>query len=223
MSNKSEKIKVKELLIKRDLEEIRNWADNNRNPQRVLLSLAYDTEELVMWRAVEAVGRVAAMWAKNNLKKIRNLIRQQLWLMNDESGGLGWHSPEIIGEILVNVPGLINEYAPLFLSYLDEEPFERGSHLAVYRVASVDPKPFAGRVDELAKSLNRSDKYICAYTLLALGEIDLSRLKKAGERFGTDTEKIRIYNFETGLMETTDLSKVVGKLLDKEKTSINAV
>jgi len=91
VSNKSEKIKVKELLIKRDLEEIRNWADNNRNPQRVLLSLAYDTEELVMWRAVEAVGRVAAMWAKNNLKKIRNLIRQQLWLMNDESGGLGWH------------------------------------------------------------------------------------------------------------------------------------
>ena len=77
--------------------------------------------------------------------------------MNDESGGLGWHAPELIGEILVNVPDLIPEYANVLMSFLHEEPFERGTHCAVYRAASVEPKPFTERASELLDSLKDPD------------------------------------------------------------------
>jgi len=89
------KSKVKELLRERDYDNLQKWAKNMRNPQRTLLSLAYDTDELIRWRAIEAIGKVAQIQAESDIEKVRDLIRRLLWLMNDESGGLGWHSPEI--------------------------------------------------------------------------------------------------------------------------------
>jgi len=222
MSNKIEKSRLKELLIQRDFDKIRDWAENIRNPQRALLSLAFDSDELIRWRAIETIGKVTALWAKNDLKKIRNLIRQQLWQMNDESGGLVWHAPEIIGEILVNVPELVDEFAPLFFAYLDEEPFERGSHLAVYRVASIDPRPFVDWVKKLTASLDRPDKYIRAYALLALGEIDPSQVKKVKTKYDTETEEIRIFNFTTGEPDIINLQQIVRQVLERNKTSIDA-
>ena len=222
MSNSVEKSKVKELLIQRDLEAVKCWIENSRNPQRVLFSLAYDPDELVRWRAIETIGRVAVVWSNNGLNKIKNLLRQQFWMMNDESGGLGWHSPEIIGEILVNVPQLIEEFGPMLLAFLDEEPFERGAHLAVCRVAAVDPKPFVDKIEMLIKSLEQSDNYIQAYTIMALGEIDPQKLKKYAPKFDIESEKINIYNFETGQMEMTDLKQIVRKVIHRSNTSTNA-
>ena len=77
--------------------------------------------------------------------------------MNDESGGPGWFVPEMIGRILMNVIMLIREYTQLLMAFLKEKPFKRGSHLEIYRVASVIPKPFVDRVNELTESLNQPD------------------------------------------------------------------
>jgi hypothetical protein len=222
VSNITHKTKVKKLLIQRDLDGILHWANTTRNPQRVLFSLVYDANELVKWRAIEATGKVAVILAKKGYEKIRNLIRQQLWLMNDESGGLGWHSPEIIGEILVNVPPLIYEYGQLLMAFFKEEPFERGSHLAVYRVASINPKLYAYKTKDLIASLNQPDKYIQAYTILALGEIDSGQVKKVEKSFSNDTEKIQIYDFKTGQLVSTDLKRIVEKVLDGSEASIDA-
>ncbi|MCK5124658.1 MAG: hypothetical protein KAR42_00235 [candidate division Zixibacteria bacterium] len=217
MSNRIHKAKVKELLIQRDFKGVLDWAISIRNPQRVLLSLTYDANELVKWRAIEAIGKVAAIQSENDYEKVRNIIRQQFWLMNDESGGLGWHAPEIIGEILVNVPSLIEEYGEILLSFLQEEPFEIGSHIAIYRIASVNPKPFIKRVHELTGSLNQPDKHIRAYTILALGEIDPEQIRMVEKEFVSEAEEIRIYDFKTSQLKTTDLGLVVGKVLGRNK------
>ncbi|MCP4703677.1 MAG: hypothetical protein GY865_03625 [candidate division Zixibacteria bacterium] len=219
MSSKKEKLKVKEILIQRDLEGFQNWAENARNPQRALLSLAYDSDELVVRRAIEAIGKVASMWDKSGTQKARNLVRQQFWMMSDESGGLGWHSPEIIGEILVNVPKLINKYAPLLPSYFDEEPFERGSYLAVYRVASINPKPFVDITNELIKSLNNPDDYIKAYALMSLAEIDLSLIKNNEDKYSNETGNIELYDFKSGQFVSTDLGDVFKKVMDNNNSS----
>ena len=209
MSNKARKDAIREFLIQKDFDSISQWVDSTRNPQRVLLSLVYDADELVKWRAIEAIGKMAAIQAKSDLEKVRNLIRQQLWLMNDESGGLGWHSPEIIGEILINVPQLIDEYAAMFLSYLDEEPFEIGSHLAIYRVASVNPEPFIERVTELAGSTENHDPHIRIYTLLALGKIDGKLFQTAADKLSDDESAVTMYDFETGLIANSTIGQIV--------------
>jgi hypothetical protein len=143
--------------------------------------------------------------------------------MNDESGGLGWHSPEMIGEILVNVPRLIEEYAGLLMAFVKEEPFERGSHLAIYRVATVDPEPFAEGVEKLTDSLDHSDIYIRAFSVMALGEIDPVQIKRVERKFSGATGNIDIFDFETGRLETTDLKSIVREILNRNNALSDAV
>ena len=91
--------------------------------------------------------------------------------MNDESGGVGWHSPDIIGEILVNVPSLIDEFGDLLLAYLKEEPFERGIHRAILKVASINPEPFRNYTSLITKSLDSDDPEIRTCTINILEKI----------------------------------------------------
>ena len=213
------KSKVKELLRERDYDNLQKWAKNMRNPQRTLLSLAYDTDELIRWRAIEAIGKVAQIQAESDIEKVRDLIRRLLWLMNDESGGLGWHSPEIIGEILVNVPFLIDEFGELLLAYLKEEPFERGCHLAVYRVASVNPKPYIKRVSELIESLNDSDPFIQLYTAMALEKVRPEIFRKATVKMLSDESRLTIYDFNTGMLKNVTIEQIVKQILDRINSS----
>ena len=44
-----------------------------------------------------------------------------MWNLNDESGGIGWGSPESMGEIMARHAGLAREYGNILVSYADPE------------------------------------------------------------------------------------------------------
>lgn len=214
MDNKARKAKVRELLERRDLDGLVKWAASTRNPQRILFSLTFDKNELIQWRAIEAIGRVAQVQAESDIEKVRDFIRRLLWLMNDESGGLGWRSPEMIGEILVNVPVLASEYAGSLPAFLREEPFERGTHFAIYRVASVNSELFAESISELGNSLENSDPLIRGYAVLALGAIGAKSCHSAIEKIREDRSRITMYNLDTDHLQETTVALVVKKVLE---------
>jgi len=68
------------------------------------MSLLFDRDKVICFRASEALGKVAAMEADKDLEPVRDLLRRLFWMMNDESGNTCWYAPEAIGEILYNVP-----------------------------------------------------------------------------------------------------------------------
>lgn len=70
----------------------------------LLLALTYDPEALFAWRAVEAIGLAAAQIVDQRPDRVRNQLRRLVWLLNDESGSIGWRAPEAIGEILYRCP-----------------------------------------------------------------------------------------------------------------------
>lgn len=79
------------------------------------------------------------------------------WLVNDESGGICWRAPELIGEILFDCPQL-NQFHPLLISLLDLEKedaarFQAGTLWAIGRVAQ------AAR-GEMLPALPRVQKFI---------------------------------------------------------------
>jgi hypothetical protein len=194
----SAKSEARRILQLRDRDALFTWAQDTRGPLRAVISLTFDADELVCWRAIEASGWLAATYAGNNRDKLQDTLRRQLWLMNDESGGLGWHAPEVIGEILVNVPSLIVEYVTVLPSYLNEEPFERGTHHALYRLASVHPARMPSDMSALHDSLNVSDPYIrcfAALTLLAVGD---NRQEKRIASLSKDQSELRLYDFGRG-------------------------
>jgi len=222
MSSKSNKAEIRELLKRRDFEELKRWGGSVRNPQRILLSLAYDIDDLVRWRSIEAIGKVAEIQAESDIEKVRDLIRRLLWLMNDESGGVGWHSPEIIGEILVNVPSLIDEYGELLLAYLKEEPFEIGSHQAIYRIASINPRPYVKKVAKLAESLKESDPVIQLHTAMALEKIQPKKYQDAIEKLLNIESSVTLYDFKTGLLKDVTVKHIVQQILDRINSSVRA-
>lgn len=220
MGMRTRKAAVRELLLQRDRNSVLKWADSVRNPIKTLISLTYDEDELVRWRAIEAVGWTVALYAESDLERVRDTIRSLLWLMNDESGGVGWHAPELIGEILVNVPVLISEYAGFLPSFFREEPFERGTHFAVYRVASVDPRPFADSVPDLVDSLNDPDPAIRAYAALALKAIGGSSMGDDTNKLQADKAEFLLYDFDTGQLNEVTRDRMLEEA-SRESGSLN--
>ena len=214
MGIRSQKLAAEACLKTRDRTAFMEWADSVRNPFRVLLSLTYDQNELVQWRAIEATGWVVAARSRSDNDKARDTLRRLFWQMNDESGGLTWRAPELIGESLVNVPVLIPEYADLLLSFLREEPFERGTHCAVCRLAHQDPKPFAGRGADLADSLGDADPAIRAYSALTLGALKNSDYRQVLQPLLDDDSQWRRYDLGSGNLETLTVGEAARAAVD---------
>ena len=42
--------------------------------------------------------------------------------MNDESGGIGWSSPQTVAEIIMHIPELIDPYGRMMIAHSIEEP-----------------------------------------------------------------------------------------------------
>ncbi|MBF0230286.1 MAG: hypothetical protein HQK63_11975 [Desulfamplus sp.] len=108
-----------------------------------LFSFIQDTNENIKWRAVRAMGKVVAAMASENLESARVIMRRLMWSLNDESGGIGWGSPEAMGEIMAKDKRLKDEYYKILLSYVNEdgnylehEPLRKGAIWAIDRVKS---------------------------------------------------------------------------------------
>jgi hypothetical protein len=131
-------------------------------------------------------------------ERVRRFICRILWLMNDESGGVCWNGPEVIGEVLRNVPHLVGEYGQLLPGFFAEEPFEAGSRWAVARAAEVNKTLFRSSVDALVGSLDHPDSKIRGCSLIALKALDHPISKQNKERLRADRSTFSIYDLETG-------------------------
>lgn len=189
---------VRRLLERRELDKLEQWAENERNALTKIMPFLYERDELLRWRAIEAMGRVAKVVFERTPDAVRATVRKLLWSMNDESGSVGWHAPEAVGEILYNVPALLEEYGIILASNLDKSPFERGVHWAVMRMASANANLFSEFAQLLEKSLENPDPYIRVWAIKALGLICPHMKEMLLDKIKTMSEKIHYYDFLSG-------------------------
>jgi hypothetical protein len=134
-----------------------------------LFSLLLDRDQLVRWRAVEAFGRSIARLADGRgegegMEAARVVLRQCLWRMNEESGGLGWGVPEAMGETLARHERLAGEFHRVLASFVREEARGEGNYLehaalrsgvfwALGRLAQTRPRLLAAEIGTLIAGL----------------------------------------------------------------------
>ena len=97
-----------------------------------LFSCLCHPHELVRWHAVSSFGFVIPAIAVNNLEEARTAMRRFLWMLNDESGGIGWGVPEAMSEVMFHSRPLADEYLHMLVSYtMDDgaELFQDGNFL----------------------------------------------------------------------------------------------
>ena len=123
MGNRERKARIGELLGQDDfenaLETIRLMP--GRQAVNPLFSFLYSGEEKIRWRAVTAMGAVVGHLADTAMESARVVMRRFMWNLNDESGGIGWGSPEAMGEITAGHAGLADEFACILISYIDPQ------------------------------------------------------------------------------------------------------
>lgn len=138
------KAEIRSMLEAEDYEGLRRLSEKGVPVVRHLLGMTYDKGEALSWRAMDAVGRLTAAFPA---AKTRNTVQRVLWMMRDESGGTAWSAPEVIGEIIRNNPGDLEDMVPVVISFYEEELFRSGVLRAMARIAGVRAdlvEPFRG-------------------------------------------------------------------------------
>lgn len=111
---------MRNCLFQGDFASILEIAARQKRILSLLTALTYDIDPLVSDRAVQATGLAAKQIAQRDPEYIRNYLLRLFWLISDESGGICWRGPELIGEILYNCPQF-TQFHPMLISLLDLE------------------------------------------------------------------------------------------------------
>lgn len=165
-----------------------------------LFGLLYHGELLVRWRAVTAMGAVAAALADREMEKARIIMRRLMWNLNDESGGIGWGSPEAMGEIMARHSTLAREYASILLSFLDphrnfleHERLQEGLLWGVGRLAHERPQLATAAPPLLQPFFSSPVAALRGLAVWAAGPIRPPELDKCIETMRSDNEHLDIF------------------------------
>jgi len=208
MTFRMRKRNCRKLLIDRNYGDLVKMAESDAGISRALMSLLFDKERLICWRAAEGLGLVCGMEYDRDKEGVRQILRRLFWTMNDESGNLGWYSPQAIGEILYNTPELMDEFGVMLASFVIEEPFEFGVRLAINRAGEKNPEPFKHIVPKIIDTLRSKDAAMRGSSLLALdrlgAEIPIDIINDLKE----DSASIEMYDFTKGELITKEISEI---------------
>jgi hypothetical protein len=132
---------LRQWLLDANYASILEIAENKKSILSQLTALTYGDDEKICNHAIEATGLAARIITRRDPEYVRNYLLRLFWLLNDESGGIGWRAPELIGEILHHCPQF-SQFFPMLISLLDLEEedaprFRAGTLWAIGRVAQV--------------------------------------------------------------------------------------
>jgi hypothetical protein len=132
-----------------------------------LFSFLYSIQEKRRWRAITAMGAMTAAQAETDLEGARVVMRRLMWNLNEESGGIGWGSPEAMGESCARSDRLAAEFAKILVSFIDpkgnfmESPaLQPGVLWGIGRIAHVTPHPVRDAALLLVPFFRNSDPLI---------------------------------------------------------------
>ncbi|MGM0669566.1 MAG: DVU0298 family protein [Gemmatimonadota bacterium] len=138
MSAKRLRNQVRIFLVDGDLEAVEELATEERQVLASLIALTFDPDPEVVWRAIEAMGMVAARLAPTHKAYLKEHMRRLYWLITEESGAVFWRSPECMAECAFRAPDLFQSHIPIafhLLETLEEEDLEHFRPGAIWAIA----------------------------------------------------------------------------------------
>ena len=185
----------------------------SRQAVNPLFSFFYSGEEQLRWRAVTAMGAVVSQLADHDLESARVVMRRLMWNLNDESGGIGWGSPEAMGEITAVHPRLADEFACILISYIDpagnfleHERLQRGSLWGVGRLAHARPTLAKSALPFLPAFYRSPDPYLRGTAIWATGPIRDDTVHQLLSSRLADSGLLRLYRGQK--MTTTTVGEL---------------
>lgn len=210
------KKKITELLEKQSYQELSDINSSHYKLVNVLISLSYNKDTDLSWRAIEAIGVVSKQISESDPETVRNIVGRLLWMLRDESGGIGWSAPEMLGEIVKHNPELCADIAPIILSFHYEHMLTAGTLRATGRIGKINEEMIDYAIPIILPYLKSADNSTRGYAVYALGELGAIGAKSRLEGLTDDNGKLLFYE-EGSLKEVS-----VGELASRALTRLEA-
>ena len=188
-----------ELLHRGDLEAIADLSTRRRRALGGLLSWTYDADPLMVWRAIEAMGLAASRVAEKSPGAVREHLRRMLWLLSDESGGVCWHAPEGLAEIVSRRPDVFEDYirlTVLLIENIEKEdllPFLPGTLWAIGKLADVGGEHIERVLPAVVSALDATDSQTRGMAVWCLGRLGRSDIIDRDPDLLTDHGQVQVY------------------------------
>ena len=189
------KQQVKALLLQRNNSELLRLCQRERRFWPTLRLYLYETDESLRWPAIEVVAELMkTWWHEGDRERVREYIRSLLWLLNDESGGIGWSAPETIAETIVSIPELLEQYGSIMIAYAFQGPsLLNGSLWAIGRLGKQIKEAIAFSQDRVFAAFDSDDPETLGLMAWAMGEADFTPALASLTMLRDRKELVRIY------------------------------
>ena len=186
---------VRELLRKQDYSALTVLCEKDRRYWQAVRFRLYDLDEMLRWPAIETAGQFMRLWwLEGREEKVRIYIRTLFWSMTDESGGIGWSSPQTIAEIISNIPVLIDPYGNMMIAHsVDEPPLVKGCLWGIGRLGRLITDSVNLFKDKILEVFRIEDPETLGLASWALGEAGFTRALPFLEKLILRTEHVKIY------------------------------
>ncbi len=183
------------------------------------MRLSYDKETLVGWRAIKAIGFAAREMLEDDYPFLRETVRKLLWSLSDESGEIGWPSPEMLGEIVSAGPEKFRDIIPLIAEVyaLEETVFRSGVLYALVTIAEAGASFVLPHKDLVFKGLTDKDPVVRVYALELAGMVkeklpheDKAALLPLVQKLITDNAEVWIY--KNGTFNNMQVSEAANRV-----------
>lgn len=178
-----------------------------------LFSLLYHHDLIIRWRAISALGQVVSRQAGNDMATARIFMRRLMWNLNDESGGIGWGSPEAMGEIMACSAPLAQEYGNMLISYLnprgnflEHDLLQQGVLWGLGRLFHARPEQNTDCAELLIPFLKAPDPARRGLAAWAVGPLAAETAREPLSALTQDAADVSVY------IKTSLLKKTVGNL-----------
>ena len=198
------KTKTTELLQLADFNKA--LAEIDRFPREKIINPIFSClcscDEVVKWHAVTAIGHVVAGMAETDMESARIVMRRFMWMLNDESGGIGWGVPEALAEACATHPQIAQEYTHVLVSFMREDGFylelpqlQRGLMWGIARLAQVYPQLLIEKnaLTYLPPYLSSNDFHVQAGAACASGLLKAKNSQTDIKTMVSDTRPLTIY------------------------------
>jgi len=186
---------VDALLLQGDSNELVRLCQTDERYWRALRLYLYETDENLRWPAIEAVAELMGRWwHEGSRERVYEYIRRQLWLLNEESGGIGWSAPETIAEMILRIPELLEPYGHVMVSsVLKEQDLLSGSLWAIGRLGKRVRDELYAYQDKILAAFDSDEPETLALAARAMGESGFDPAVPSLEMLRDRKETVRIY------------------------------
>lgn len=212
MSLRALKKTVRGMLLDGKLEEVAGLAREQQKVLGSLITLTFDTDPLVVWRAVEAMGLAIKEVVRVDRSQAKEHMRRLYWLITEEAGAVFWRAPECMAECCASEPKFFKTHIPIafhLLETLEEEDLEHfrpGAIWAIGRLHEFAREDLPAVLPLLIEALDRPESQARGMAAWCLGEVGAVHALEGRTDLLEDEGKVHLYR--NRIVEETTVGQV---------------